>query len=177
MSKRKRMLPFWAMPASWGLNGKSRLIAEAEYYYQGDDLDYKLADINSTSDKQYEQKKLELDLKKEKIGRYEYDKAIATLNDEPYVTVLSMDIDPDIPTKGAFELDWNEQFVNYLQDNGISGMSDEDVVNTWFNGVCRTVLIQEQADMDFGLDQQQTNERPDVIRKVNPGTDSESGTS
>ena len=43
--KKKTKLPFSMMPASWGLNGKSRLRAEAEYYYAGEDLEKKLAVI------------------------------------------------------------------------------------------------------------------------------------
>ena len=39
-----------------------------------------------------------------------------------------------------------------LQNGGITGTSDDDVVNKWFNGVCRTVLLQEGADLDYGLE-------------------------
>jgi len=56
-----------------------------------------------------------------------------------------------------------------LMDSGYKGKSDEDIVNKWFNDVCRTVLIQEQADMDFGLEGGIDN---DVIRvRGNNGTD------
>ena len=53
-----------------------------------------------------------------------------------------------------------------LNEAGIKGASDEDVVNTWFNAVCRTVLIQEKADQDYGFEQDNKGERPDVIRKT-----------
>ena len=33
--QRKLKVPFSMMPASWGLKGKTRAIAEAEYYYVG----------------------------------------------------------------------------------------------------------------------------------------------
>jgi hypothetical protein len=46
-----------------------------------------------------------------------------------------------------------------LHENGYVGQSDEEVVNRWFNDVCRTVLIQEKADLDYGLEQ---TERDDV---------------
>ena len=47
-----------------------------------------------------------------------------------------------------------------LQNKGITGTSDEDVVNKWFNAVCRTVLLNEQADRDYGM---QSGERDDVV--------------
>ena len=34
------------MPVSWGLKGKSRLVAEAEYYYEGIHLEKRLAEID-----------------------------------------------------------------------------------------------------------------------------------
>ena len=49
-------------------------------------------------------------------------------------------------SKGNIELDLNDEFVAMLQSKGITGTSDEDVVNKWFNAVCRTVLLNEQAD-------------------------------
>lgn len=40
-------IPFWMMPSSWGLKGKSRAIAEAEYSLRGIDLDLTLNDIEN----------------------------------------------------------------------------------------------------------------------------------
>ena len=58
-----------------------------------------------------------------------------------------MGIDEENVVQGYFELDWNDEFVAMLQSKGITGTSDEDVVNKWFNAVCRTVLLNEQADV------------------------------
>ena len=41
-------------------------------------------------------------------------KQMATENNEPYVAILSMDIDPANLHQGAFELDWNEIFIAHL---------------------------------------------------------------
>jgi len=62
-----------------------------------------------------------------------------------------MGVDPENAKAGFIELDWNDEFVSMLQDNGYVGTTDEQTVNTWFNDVCRTVLIQEKADQDYGL--------------------------
>ena len=149
---KKSKLPFSMMPASWGLSGKTRAIAEAEYYYEGEELEEILAQINAETDSDKELAKLEVQLKNEKIGQYEFDKKVAEIKKEPYVNVVNIDVNPENAQAGYMELDWNDHFVKFLHDNGYTGKSDEDVANKWFNDICRTVLLQEQADMDFGLE-------------------------
>ena len=168
---KKTKLPFSMMPASWGLKGKSRAIAEAEYYYEGEDLEKALAEIDAESEDDKVLAALEIDLKNERIGRSEYDKRRAEILKEPYVNVLHMDVNPENAKAGYIELDWNEHFVKFLHDNGYTGTSDEDVVNKWFNDVCRTVLIQEQADLDYGLQEEMGDEI--VVTKTESGTESE----
>ena len=113
-----KLLPFNWHPSSWGKKGKDRELAEAKYT------------INDAG-------KL---LEEETVIESKYDKEAATAAGEPWVNVLRMGIDPDNVVQGYFELDWNEEFVVMLQEAGITGASDEDVVNKWFNAVCRTVL-------------------------------------
>jgi hypothetical protein len=161
MSK-KRKIPFSMMPASWGLKGKSRAIAEAEYYYEGEELEKVLAELDAENDDDKEIARLKVDLKNDKLSQTEYEKRVAEIKKEPWVTVVGMGVNPENVVQGYFELDWNEEFVKMLQSAGITGTSDEDVVNKWFNGVCRTVLIQEKADLDYGLAE---GEREDVIRR------------
>jgi len=168
---KKNKLPFSMMPASWGLKGKSRAIAEAEYYYEGEELEEILAEINAETDSDKELAKIEVQLKNGKIGQYEFDKKVAELKNEPYVNVLKLDVNPENAKAGYMELDWNDHFVKFLHENGYTGESDEAVVNKWFNDVCRTVLVQEMADQDYGL-QQEGMEGQDVIIKQS-GTDSE----
>ena len=170
MSKKSK-LPFSMMPASWGLKGKSRAIAEAEYYYEGEELEEILAEINAESDEDKELAKLEVQVKNGKIGQYEFDKKVAELKKEPYVNVLKLDVNPENAKAGYMELDWNDHFVKFLHENGYTGDSDEAVVNKWFNDVCRTVLVQEMADQDYGL-QEEGMEGQDVIIKQS-GTNSE----
>lgn len=161
MKQRKRWVPFWLLPASWGLKGKIRELAEAEYYYDGDDLQYKLIELGTSDPQELELKKLEYDFKQEKIGLVEYEKKVAEIKGEPYVNVVKMGLDEENVVQGYFELDWNDHFVKYLQDRGITGRSDEDVVNKWFNAVCRTVLMNEERDLDYGM-QDSRSVREDV---------------
>ena len=148
---KKTKVPFGMMPASWGLKGKTRAIAEAEYYYEGEELEKVLADIGAETQEEKSVAQLEIDFKNGKIGKYEYEKEVASLKKEPYVNVMKLEVNPENAKAGYMELDWNEEFVAFLSENGYTGESDEAVVNKWFNDVCRTVLIQEQADQDYGL--------------------------
>lgn len=139
----KPLLPFRMSPTSWGLKGMEREIAELKYNNADKNLDDEIDAIKN---------------------KYAKDEANAA--GEPYVNVTRMGIDPDNVVQGYFELDWNDEFVKMLQQAGIQGTSDEDVVNKWFNAVCRTVLLQEQRDLDYGMNEQ--DDQPDVIKKTTP---------
>lgn len=147
------------LPASWGLKGKTRAIAESEYMYEGKELEEKLAEINAETPEDKEIAVLAIKLKHEEISQAAHDKAVATIRKEPWVNVVKMGVNPTNVAAGFFELDWNDEFIAMLHENGYVGQSDEEVVNKWFNDVCRTVLIQEKADQDYGLEQ---TEREDV---------------
>ena len=80
------------------------------------------------------------------------DKDLATERGEPYVAMLSMEVDPDNLHQGSFELDWNETFVANLVRAGYQMRPDDtdnDIVDRWFQAVCRNVVLetweQEQA--------------------------------
>jgi|TARA_B110000444_G_scaffold227746_1_gene233080 hypothetical protein len=100
------------------------------------------------------------------------EKELCTIDDKPYVNVLQMDVDPVNPKKGFVELDFNAEFVTMLQTNGYTGKSDDDIVNSWFNDLCRTILQQEIADMDFGMEQ--TTPGADVISVRNTDKEEDS---
>lgn len=82
-------------------------------------------------------------------------KELATKNGEPYVTVLSMELDPKDVNNGAFELDWNDKFILDLIRAGYKAKpedKDTDLVDRWFQTVCRNIALevyeQNQADPD-----------------------------
>jgi hypothetical protein len=79
----------------------------------------------------------------------------ATMAGEPYVNILSMDIDPNDINSGAFELDWNDKFILNLVRAGYKMSEDDtdnDIIDRWFQAVCRNVVLeiyeQQQADPD-----------------------------
>jgi hypothetical protein len=72
-------------------------------------------------------------------------KEIATEKGEPWVGILSMDIDPENLHQGAFELDWNDKFIANLVRAGYQGKptdKDSDIVDRWFQNVCRHVVME-----------------------------------
>jgi hypothetical protein len=72
-------IPFNLLPASWGLKGKTRQIAEAEYLYHGHDLEIALIKINHEDPLEQEKRIVEIDLKHGKIDQYEADRRKARL--------------------------------------------------------------------------------------------------
>ena len=77
----------------------------------------------------------------------------ATQAGEPYINILTMDIDPNDINSGAFELDWNDKFIlNLIRAGYKQKDSDTDnvIVDRWFQTVCRNIALevyeQEQAD-------------------------------
>jgi len=77
----------------------------------------------------------------------------ATLAGEPYIAILSVEVDPNNVGNGSFDLDWNEKFVVNLIKQGYKIKqtdTDAEIVDRWFQTVCRNVALeiyeQDQAD-------------------------------
>ncbi len=73
-------------------------------------------------------------------------KTKTTKSEEPWVKVLNMKVNPDNPRSGFFELDWNDEFVNMLKQHGYLGQSDEEIVDRWFQTLCRTIGNEQGID-------------------------------
>ena len=96
------------------------------------------------------------------------EKEKATAAGEPYINILSMELDPNDVNNGAFELDWNEKFIlNLIRAGYKQKDSDTDnvLVDRWFQTVCRNIALevyeQQQADP--------TNRDLRVVRTKNLG--------
>lgn len=99
------------------------------------------------------------------------DKEIATAAGEPYIAVLSMDIEPDNINNGAFELDWNEKFIANLVRAGYQAKPNEEehvIVDRWFQTVCRNVALEtyEQAQADPDIRYTQSRDLGDGFTEV-----------
>ena len=92
------------------------------------------------------------------IPKKKTEKDLANERGEPYVAILSMDIDPENLHQGSFELDWNDKFVSNLVRAGYQMKPDDtdaDIVDRWFQNVCRHVVMetweQEEAMRQSGI--------------------------
>jgi hypothetical protein len=79
----------------------------------------------------------------------------ATAAGEPYVNIISVDLDPADINNGAFELEWNDKFLVNLVKQGYKIRDDDteaQIVDRWFQTVCRNIALevyeQQQADPD-----------------------------
>ncbi len=84
-------------------------------------------------------------------------KELATEAGEPYVTVVSVELDPDNVGNGAFELDWNEIFIARLVKAGFQIKKDDtdaDIVDRWFQTVCKNIIAEnyEQWEVNQPID-------------------------
>lgn len=90
-------------------------------------------------------------IRKEELAKMT-SKERATAFGEPYVSVLDTHINKDNVRNGFFELDWNEQFVLQLKQEGygFDGDKDEEIVDRWFRDLARNILAEEGQDMTRG---------------------------
>ena len=83
--------------------------------------------------------------KKEKLTPKEK----ATKKGEPWFTVIDVELDPDNPRNGSFELDWNKPFVEMLRKHGLIGDTDEDVIDQWFQDLCKQIALNSYEEDVF----------------------------
>lgn len=70
-------------------------------------------------------------------------KELATEAGDPYINIISVELDPDDIGNGSFELDWNDVFVARLVKAGYMQRKDDTddvIVDRWFQSVCRNIL-------------------------------------
>jgi hypothetical protein len=70
------------------------------------------------------------------------EKELATEAGEPWVSVIDVELDPENVGNGAFELDWNEHFIKKLWKSGYKDEDENDMVDRWFQDVCRNVVLE-----------------------------------
>jgi hypothetical protein len=93
-------------------------------------------------------------------------KDTATEKGEPYVAILSVELDPENIGNGAFELDWNDKFIANLVRAGYQGKTDADMVDQWFADVCKNVIAENYEQWEAN---QPFEARPRVIDRRDLG--------
>jgi hypothetical protein len=69
----------------------------------------------------------------------------ATRDNEPYIAISKVDVDPENINAGSFELDWNDKFVLNLIKAGYKQRPDDTdaiIVDRWFQTVCRNIALE-----------------------------------
>lgn len=97
------------------------------------------------------------------------DKEIATEKGLPWVSVVSVELDPENIGNGAFELDWNEKFVTNLVRAGYQHKPNEEenvIVDRWFQDVCRNVVLENFEQWEAN---QPYDARPRVVDRKDIG--------
>lgn len=79
-------------------------------------------------------------------------KAMADLNKEPWVSVLSVELNPKDPSQGSFELDWNDLFIVQLKEAGYFAKDDDEIVNKWFTELCQGIARSATEEGNFVAD-------------------------
>jgi len=72
----------------------------------------------------------------------------ATEKEESYIAVLDTKVNKDNVRNGFFELDWNEYFIVELRLAGYNGDTEEEIVDRWFQDLCRNIGSEAGVDMD-----------------------------
>jgi hypothetical protein len=97
------------------------------------------------------------------------EKEIATEKGEPYVAILSVELDPENIGNGAFELDWNDKFITNLVRAGYqykAGEPENEIVDRWFADVCKNVIAENYEQWEAN---QPLEARPRVIDRRDLG--------
>lgn len=94
------------------------------------------------------------------------EKETATEKGEPYIAILSVELDPENIGNGAFELDWNDKFITNLVRAGYQGKTDSDMVDQWFADVCKNVIAENYEQWEAN---QPFEARPRVMDRKDLG--------
>ena len=86
-------------------------------------------------------------------------------SEEPMVKDIKVQVQPENPRNGFYELDWNDEFVNMIKQSGYQGETQEEVVDLWFQTLCRTVGNEQGLDVT-GSGYVQINRRTDGKTEV-----------
>ena len=161
----KNKKPFFLTKNFWSLKGKEKKIAEAKHNLAGEQLERRLVELQDIDDKDRQLKILDIDRRYGKLSELEFNKQSATIKEEPYVGVVNTHFNPKDPKNGFFELDWNQSFIDMLSKAGYSGVSDDEIVNKWFDDLCKGIVL-ETMDQDVFEELKAQQENREKISKT-----------
>jgi hypothetical protein len=124
------------------LTGKAkREAAEIEARLQAEEE----AAANALKERAAAERKAKREAKKAEKAATKSAKDIATEKGEPYISIVSVELDPENIGNGAFELDWNDKFITNLVRCGYQlkpGEAEDVIVDRWFQDICKNVVAE-----------------------------------
>jgi len=109
------------MPGSWGLKGKTREIAQAEYELDQGELEEKLLEINHRDDPDVlAQKKLDLMLSANNISEYDYARQTVILTTKDLEAREIAMLDVDLKYEKISQLEYDRKKANLLKEPWVS---------------------------------------------------------
>lgn len=163
--KKSKLLPFWMMPASWGLSGLSKRQAEIAYYFDGFERDSRLLELEYDTDSRdyrinliklkekyglLEQRSSRYALANEEIDEAEKEIKLATLDFE-YGVINNTEYEKRIAT--AKKEPWTGVIDLSVDENNPSYGSFKLDWNTYFIDSLKAagynIPLEDQHDKDF----------------------------
>ena len=166
------MIGYFLNPKNWFLSDKEKQIAKLNYALSGEELERALVRLEDPESRDFKIGMLNIDMKYNYITQHQYDKSVATLDGEPIVKVLDIDLDPKSPGAGFFELDFNEHFVEFLANSGYEGVEPDEIVDSWFNDLCRNIVLADLQDANGDPRSFMTDSKEgQIIQRLKTGDD------
>lgn len=69
---KKKILPYWLIPAHWGLTGKAKELAKINYYYEGEEADLLSAEVTYLTQYEIDKAKNDIKNKYRSISEFDY---------------------------------------------------------------------------------------------------------
>jgi len=131
----KKIVPFSWYPYTWGMAGKTREVAKAEYELAGYDLDSRLLEINKDQhdSTEYNRKELELLRKYGKISDDKYFYALAELIEDTTQRSLTI-LDLDFKTGKITDLEHSKQTATLKGEPWVTVLSMDFAKKTSLEG-------------------------------------------
>jgi hypothetical protein len=114
---KKKLIPFWILPAAWGLKGKSRKIAELEYNLDGYDLEVNLAMVEHGDSVDYNKALIKIDLKHNIIDEFEADRRLARLQHPDKSAALEVALlEVDLKHQRISQVEFDKKRADLLEE-------------------------------------------------------------
>lgn len=113
-------IPFSIWPYSWGLKGKARKRAKAEYELEGYDLEIELAKIDIEDEKELLKKITLINKKYHKISEYDADLQLSTLEVTEETSQLLAELDIKLKHNRISKNDYEKERATLLKEPWIS---------------------------------------------------------